>query len=226
MIVFSIPRQAQLDALQSLTGALLAIFLWVHLILVSSILLGHDAMLWVTKTMEGAFLTADGSGYPVIVSFIAAGIFGLFVIHTLLACRKMPTNYRQWQSLRQQMQTVRHADTRYWMVQAVTGIVIMFLLPPHLFVMLMQPETIGPIKSSVRIYEQGFWLLYLPLLIAAELHAAFGLYRVILKWDFFSVSLRDLRPTMGRVKNVLSAVFIVVGTAALVTYFMIGMNLR
>ncbi len=226
MYILRIPRQAQLDALQSLTGTLLAIFLWVHLILVSSILIGHDAMLWVTKTMEGAFLTPDGSGYPFIVSVIAASIFALFVVHTILACRKMPTNYRQWKSLRQQMQTVRHSDTKYWMIQAVTGIVIMFLLPPHLFVMLMQPETIGPIKSSLRIYEQGFWLLYLPLLIAAELHAAFGLYRVILKWDVFSISLRDVRPTLAMIKNVLSALFIVVGTAALVTYFMIGMDLQ
>jgi len=223
--VFSIAmtKQGQLDALQSLTGAMLALFLWVHLVLVSSILISQDAMRWVAKTMELAFLTEDGSGFPVIVSFIAAGIFALFIIHTVLACRKLPSSFMQWRKLRHQMQVVDHGDTRFWLIQAITGIVILFLLPPHLFVMLTQPDSIGPIKSSIRIYEQGFWLLYLPLLIAAEIHAAVGLYRVWLKWNLIPVNSPNFRPRLATAKNVLSCVFIIIGCAALVRYIQIGM---
>lgn len=223
MFSLAITKQGQLDALQSVTGVILALFLWVHLILVSSILISQDAMRWVTKTMELSFLTSDGSGYPIVVSLIAAGVFVLFVIHTILACRKLPLSYQQWRNLRQQMQIVRHNDTRFWLVQAITGIAILFLLPPHLFVMLTQPETIGPIKSSVRIYQHNFWLLYLPLLVAAEIHAAVGLYRAWLKWDLYPISSPNFRQRLAIVKNVLSGLFILIGCAALVRYFQIGM---
>ena len=43
------PIPARLDLVQSLTGLALALFMWTHLILVSSILLGKDAMLFVTQ---------------------------------------------------------------------------------------------------------------------------------------------------------------------------------
>ncbi len=66
-----------LDLSQSISGAVLAVFLWTHLLLVSSILLGEGAMTWVAKTMELSFLSDDGHGYPWVVSIIA-----VFPCHT------------------------------------------------------------------------------------------------------------------------------------------------
>ena len=47
---------AKLDYIQSMTGLILALFMWGHLLLVSSILLGKDVMYTVTKFLEGKMI--------------------------------------------------------------------------------------------------------------------------------------------------------------------------
>ena len=47
---------ARLDLLQGISGLLLVLFMWVHMFLVSSILLGKDAMYHVTRFLEGEYL--------------------------------------------------------------------------------------------------------------------------------------------------------------------------
>ena len=62
---------ARLDWMQSVSGLLLALFMWGHMFFVSSILLGTDAMWTVTRFFEGYFVL--GRSYPWIVSI--AGSF-------------------------------------------------------------------------------------------------------------------------------------------------------
>ncbi len=220
--------QAKLDLGQSISGLLLALFLWVHLLLVSSILISHEAMAFVAHMMEAAFLTDSGEGYPVLVSIVALVIFILIVIHAVLAMRKLPSNWRQQQKLQQHAQLIPHKDTKNWRIQAMSGVAIMFLVPAHLFIMFAQPETIGPIASSVRIESQGFWMLYLPLLIAAELHSTIGLYRLCIKWGWFTGNPADVaryRKTLNRLKQIASAAFLLLGFLTLYTYYSIGAGL-
>ena len=47
---------SRMDVVQSLSGLLLVLFIWGHMFFESSILLGKDAMLWVTKMFEGEHL--------------------------------------------------------------------------------------------------------------------------------------------------------------------------
>ena len=60
---------ARLDLAQSGTGLILGLFMWVHMLLVGSIILGKDAFDFVAKTMELAFLSDTGHGYPIAVFF-------------------------------------------------------------------------------------------------------------------------------------------------------------
>ena len=205
-----------LDISQSVSGVVLAIFLWTHLILVSSILLGAEAMTWVAKTMELSFLTADGHGYPWVVTIIAMIIAVIALVHVLVAAHKMPLNLRQQKALKQQLNVVNHGDTRLWVWQAATGVVIFLLLPVHLWLIGAAPETIGPYGSADRIWQQGVWLLYLPLLLCVELHAAIGVYRVAVKWG----AARDLnsRNRLKKIKSIISVVFILVGIASLLAF--------
>lgn len=205
-----------LDISQSVSGVVLAIFLWTHLILVSSILLGAEAMTWVAKTMELSFLTADGHGYPWVVTIIAMIIAVIALVHVLVAAHKMPLNLRQQKALKQQLNVVNHGDTRLWVWQAATGIVIFLTLPVHLWLIGAAPETIGPYGSADRIWQQGVWLLYLPLLLCVELHAAIGMYRVAVKWG----AARDLnsRSRLKKIKSIISVVFILVGIASLLAF--------
>ena len=50
---------AWLDLAQGLTGLVLVLFMWAHMVLVSSILLGEGAMYTVTKALEGQFVFTD-----------------------------------------------------------------------------------------------------------------------------------------------------------------------
>jgi len=217
--------QAKLDLWQSLSGLLLGLFLWVHLLLVSSIIISQDAMAFVAHTMEASFLTANGEGYPFLVSLVAVAIFVLIVIHAVLAMRKFPSNWRQQKKLQQHIHLMPHNDTKNWRIQAISGVAIMFLVPAHLFVMFAQPDTIGPIASSIRIESQGFWMLYLPLLIAAELHSTIGLYRLCVKWGWFMGKDTDVakrRKALNRLKQIASVSFLLIGLLTLYTYYQIG----
>ncbi|MCL1091526.1 fumarate reductase cytochrome b subunit [Shewanella profunda] len=207
---------AWLDLSQSLSGVILAVFLWTHLVLVSSILLGADAMSWVARAMELSFLSSDGHGYPWVVTCIAMGIAVLAFVHVVVALQKLPMNLHQQRALRQQMQVINHSDTRLWRWQALTGVVILLLLPVHLWLIGSAPETIGPQGSADRIWNQGVWMLYLPLLLTVELHAAIGIYRVALKWG----AARDLnsRARLRKVKTIISVVFVTVGIASLLAF--------
>ncbi|WP_076415965.1 fumarate reductase cytochrome b subunit [Shewanella sp. UCD-KL12] len=207
---------AWLDMSQSITGVILALFLWTHLVLVSSILLGGDAMTWVAGMMELNFLSADGHGYPWVVSVIAIGVAALAFIHVLVALQKLPLSLKQQIALRKQMSSIKHGDTQLWVWQAITGVIIFLLLPVHLWLIGSAPETIGPSGSAQRIWGDGVWLLYLPLLLSVELHAAIGVYRVAIKWG----AARDLnsRARMKKIKTVVSVVFVVIGVASLLAF--------
>lgn len=220
--------QAKLDFWQSISGLLLGLFLWVHLLLVSSILISQDAMAFVSHMMEASFLSKSGEGYPFLVSIISLIIFVLVIIHAVLAMRKLPSNWQQKQKLQQHIKLMPHNDTKQWRVQAISGVAIMFLVPVHLFIMFTQPETIGPIGSSVRIEAQGFWLLYLPLLIAAELHSTIGLYRLCIKWGWFigdGTDVNKRRKALTRLKHIASILFVTLGLLTLYTYYSIGLSI-
>src|SRR5690242_247796 len=79
---------ARLDVIQSASGLIIALFMWGHMFFVSSILISNDAMWKITKMFEGYFVF--GRAYPVIVSFVVAGVTALIVVHAVLALRKFP----------------------------------------------------------------------------------------------------------------------------------------
>ena len=214
---------ARLDWAQSASGLVLALFMWGHMFFVSSILLGKDAMWTVTKFFEGYFFF--GRSLPWLVSIVVAGVFGLFVVHALLALRKFPGDYRQARSFREHMNAMKHADTTLWWWQVLTGFAMFFLASVHLYVMLTRPERIGPFESADRVWSDHFWPLYLVLLFAVELHGGIGLYRLAVKWGWFGGT--DPNTTRRRLKTLkcaLTAFFLVLGLATLAAYVKIGIE--
>src|SRR5512138_3889442 len=81
---------ARLDWAQSASGLLLALFMWGHMLFVSSILVSKEAMWTITKMFEGYFIF--GKPYPGIVSAVVAAVIALIVLHAALAVRKFPIN--------------------------------------------------------------------------------------------------------------------------------------
>lgn len=212
---------ARLDLTQSITGLVLALFMWLHMAFVSSILLGKDAMWWVARMFEGSFIF--GHGLPWLVSLLVAGIVTLLVVHAMLALRKFPTDFRQARTMREHVGQMKHGDTTLWWWQAITGFSLFFLAPPHLYVMLSRPDRIGPFESADRVWSDHFWPLYLVLLFAVELHAGIGLYRLAVKWGWFAGP--DPNATRRKLKTLkwaLTVFLLVLGLATLGAYMRIG----
>ena len=214
---------ARLDVLQSLTGLFLVFFIWGHMFFESSILLGKDAMYWVTKMFEGEHIF--GKPYPLLVSWVVAIIFLLIAIHAILALRKFPANYRQYHRFHQHMGALHHSDTTLWYVQVITGFAMFFLASPHLYVVFVQPENIGPYASADRVWTGRFWILYALLLVVVHLHAGIGIYRLAIKWGPFTAS--SAQRTRGRLKLAMwciIAFFLCLGTTTLISYMKIGFD--
>ncbi len=174
---------ARLDVLQSVSGFLLVLFMWGHMAFVSTILISKDAMWWVTKMFEGQFVF--GKSYPAIVSVVVVLVSVLFVLHGVLAMRKLPASFQQYGNFTSHRKMLRHEDTTLWWVQSVTGLVLLFFATVHLYQMLMHPADIGPYESADRVWSGRWWPLYLVLLFAVEIHGGVGLYRLAVKWGWF-----------------------------------------
>ena len=214
---------ARLDLLQSLSGLALGLFMWVHMFFVSSILLGRDAMWTVARFFEGYFFF--GRSYPVMVSFVVAGVIAMIVVHAFLAVRKFPINYRQFTLFRGHMKMLQHEDTTLWFWQVLTGCALFFLAAPHVYVMLTHPELIGPFESADRVWTGNFWPLYILLLLAVEVHGGVGLYRLAVKWGWFMGKTPNVtRARLKKLKWALTVFFLALGFATLAAYIKLGIE--
>lgn len=209
------------DMAQGLSGLALALFMWVHMFMVSSILLGKDAMYFVSRMFEGEPIF--GRPYPLLVSGFAVLIFSLVVFHAFLAMRKFPSTYREYRALHRHTRSIKHPDTWLWVIQVITGFILFFLVLVHLYQLIFHPDNIGPYASSDRIWTGRFWPLYLALLFSVELHGAIGLYRLILKWGWFGVNQsKARRKRLKQAKWFITVFFLVLGLTTLAAYIKIG----
>jgi succinate dehydrogenase subunit C len=214
---------ARLDVLQSLTGLGLALFMWAHMLLVASILLGKDAMWTVARLFEGQFFF--GRPYPAIVAVIAALVITAVVVHAALALRKFPASYAQYTVFRHHARGMHHTDTTLWLWQVWTGFALFFLASVHLYAMLTRPDRIGPYASSDRVWTEFFWPLYLLMLFAVEIHGGVGLYRLAVKWGWFAgPDPARTRRRLAIAKWSITAFLLVLGLASLAAYIRIGID--
>lgn len=213
---------AKLDYIQSATGLLLALFMWGHMVFVSSILLGEDAMYAVTKMFEGEFLF--GEAYPSIVSFTAAFIFIVFIAHAFIAIRKFPGSFKEYRLFRAHMKRMKHGDTNLWFYQVFTGFMMFFLGSVHLYIIMTHPADIGPYASSDRVVSDWMAPLYLLLLLAVEFHGSIGLYRLAIKWGWFEgKNAKKSRKKLKIYKWFITVFFLTLGLLSLAAYIKIGL---
>ena len=198
---------AWLDTLQVLTGAGLVLFMWSHMILVSSVLLGEWAMDGLAYFFEATFMAQVGG--PV--------IFAVMLFHFLLAARKMPFRFSELTAFWKHSKLMRHTETWLWLVQVGTALVILVLGSIHMWTVLTDLP-ISAQKSAARI-QSGWWLvLYLFLLPMVELHVGIGFFRIGVKWGF--IKRRD-RSKMKRFENGLTLVFVAIGLLTLLRFLFI-----
>lgn len=214
---------AKLDFTQSATGAILAFFIVGHILFEASILISKDFMQSVTLFFEGYYFF--GERYPGIISFLAAFLFVVFILHALTAMRKFPAGYREYKVMSSHAKRLNHEDTSLWLIQVATGFVMLFLGSVHLYIMMTQPDQIGPHMSAQRVVGEWMAPLYFFLLLSVVSHAFIGLYRLALKWGFFEGKKpKESRKKMKVLLKVFVALYIFIGLASLAKYIEIGLS--
>lgn len=213
------PWSARADKLQSATGLMLASFLVFHLHFESSILLGKEVFFHLVQILEGGLFTDDGRGISAFTQIFSVFMLLIVVLHAAMALRRFPSQLGQWRALRGHLVCVKHKDTQAWFWQLATGFILFFLVPAHLFTMILHPE-IGPNLSAARVVQDNFWLLYALLLPAVVIHGLIGLYRVAVKWGLVSN-----RSVLRKVIKLLIIYLILLGCASLLAYVVIGLDL-
>ena len=216
---------ARLDVIQALSGLLLVLFVWCHMVLESAILLGKDAMYCVARFMEGRYLL--GADYPFLVTCAAGVILLIFIVHAALAMRKFPASYREYRAFITHMVNFRHPDTALWWLQVWTGFALFFLGSVHMIGVMTRPGDIGPYESADRIVSDWMWPVYALLLVTVHFHAGVGIYRLAVKWGL--QLWHDPETNLRRLKlarTIIIAFFILLGSASLGVYVAIGIGHR
>ena len=214
---------AKLDYLQSATGLILGLFMWGHMLLVSSILISKDFMYSITKLLEASFIFEGGN--PLIVAIVAVVVFIIFIVHAALGMRKLPGSFKQYQVMKAHANHMDHEDTKLWFIQAFTGFAMFFLGSIHLYIIMTNSDAIGPYASADRVWSQWMWPLYIFLLLAVEFHGTIGLYRLCVKWGWFDGdNPKKTRQTLKKIKKILTIFFLVLGFTTLIAYMKLGME--
>lgn len=198
---------AYLDWLQMLTGAGLVLFMWSHMVLVASVNFGPAAMNFIARFFEDTYMAQVGG--PMI---------GMtFLLHFVLAARKIPFRTAEQGAIWQHSRTLRHKDTWLWVVQAGTAMIILIMGSIHMWTVLTDLP-ITAYKSAARI-QGGFWLVfYLILLPMVELHVGIGFYRIGVKWGVIK---RGNRHGAKRVENILTGLFILIGLVTILRFMLL-----
>lgn len=166
--------RSQLDFWQAFSGALLAIFVCVHLVLEGSVVISPKITDWIGVMMEVTY-----------VAQIAAPIILLLIIfHFWIAARKMPFRAGEFEIFVNHSKALKDLDTWLWLVQIITAVIILFCSFFHVYtVMTNLPITV---KTGALRLHSGWVLFYVAFLPATILHTGIGIYRLGCKFGAIS----------------------------------------
>jgi len=164
--------EARMELLELTTGLILLGFIQFHLFAVSSIILGVDAFNRDSARMDEYYISYVG---------IALVILAIMV-HGLLAMRKAPWKFQEMRVFVQHSRRLAHLDTWAWGVQILTGLIILVLASTHIWSVLVT-WPINAATSAARI-QGGYFSNFVLLIVAGEIHAMVGLYRILVKWSW------------------------------------------
>ncbi len=198
---YRVARKAIRDEwISGLTGAVLAAFIWFHLLFESSILFGREVYDKLALLLE----------HPLPLAHLTLFVIAIvFAVHFIWASRKIPGKLRdrkrmlelgvsikksskRWkQDPKSDIRLRKHFETSLWIWQVRTGMVVLATGAFHLILITwniftdmgvvgQQPGISADI--AVNRVESGLWILYSVLMVAVVFHMAIGVYRLLVKW--------------------------------------------
>lgn len=211
-------RELRYELISGLSGVALAGFMWGHMFLVGTILTGARGFDALAGGLEDFYIAQ-----PTVIAISA-----LFVIHGVMASRKIPAQIRDRRRMRQVTGSLRaaqgsmpaHVESSLWIWQVWTGMLLLVLGSFHLVLIALDVFTdlfgltagIEAVSTQARV-AGGLWPLYALLLLGVEFHASTGLYRFAVKWGIGS---RLGRPTLRRIEHVVLFAFLGLGLLTLI----------
>jgi fumarate reductase subunit C len=220
-------RQLIYELVSGASGLVLALFMWGHVLLVGSILTGERGFDWLATMLENYYIAQ-----PTVLF-----IFALFLLHAVLAARKIPAQLEERKRIVRLSKDLQksgkepianrrpdspfqpHIESMLWIWQVRTGMVILVLGSFHLI--LIAVDVFTPLygnhaglesATTMARVSAGLWLPYALLLLCVEFHAGVGLYRLAIKWGagvFLS------RKTLHRIERFLFWTILGLGTVTL-----------
>lgn len=163
-----------LELATSVSGVALAVFMLMHMSLLSTVLIGAQTMDDLASFLERYYLVQIG----------AAPLILLAIAHVFLAARKVPTTFQQQWTLVSQMRRLNHLDTWTWAFQVLSGAALFAFVSIHLWVML----TGLPIEAAKSgDHVSGVYLWFdIPFVLLVQGHIFVGLYRIAVKWGLLA----------------------------------------
>ncbi len=208
-MITSSPRdlRSRLDFWQALSGAILALFVCVHLVLEGSVVISPEITNTIGWLMEETYVAQIAA--PIIILLI--------VFHFWIAARKMPFRAGELEIFWDHSRALKDLDTWLWLVQVFTAVVILVGAFFHVFtVMADLPITV--VESSKRLH-MGWWLFYVLFLPCTILHTGIGIYRIGVK---FGIIDKARRIFWRKVIWAAMACYLALGICALTRVWLIG----
>lgn len=166
--------RSRLDFWQAFSGAILAIFVCVHLILEGSVVISPALTDWIGEMMEITYMAQVAAPF----------ILLMILFHFWIAARKMPFRSGELQIFVSHSKTLKDLDTWLWLVQVFSAVIILFCAFFHVYtVMSNLPITV---KTSALRLHSGWVLFYVVFLPATILHTGIGIYRLGVKFGAIS----------------------------------------
>ena len=185
------------EMVQMVSGLLLVLFLWTHMVFVASILVGASSFNTLASFMDK---------YELLPVAVVAVIF-MFAAHIGAIMRHLPARWAEQKVAWRHAKLIRHKDTWSWLFQIVTGFAI--LLFAFIHIVAVSYGGISVTLTKGRIDNPGFLIFYAILLLISEYHASVGLYRIFVKWGFVN------RHRLDVVLGVISLLMVVIGFVTL-----------
>lgn len=217
-------RELFWEILSGGSGFLLTVYIWLHVFDVGSLLFGPQGFDHLAEFLEGLYIAQ-----PVVILVTL-----LFLAHAVAAARKVPARVRERRRFNRLARELAgadkgwragegaerpHGDSRLWVWQLRTGMLILVLGSFHVGLMIIDTFTAlwgerhgMEAATTMERVAAGLSWFYLALLVLLAIHASVGVYRLAIKWG---VAAGRSRPALRRFALVFGLAFLAAGSFVL-----------
>ena len=203
----SVGGKTTLDFWQAATGAFLALFVCVHLLLEGTVVVNPALTNGIAWFFEATWLT----------HMVAPLIILLIVFHFYIAARKMPFRAQELGIFVKHSKILNDFDTWLWLVQIFTAIVILLGVFYHVYAIMTDLPI--DVAGSAKRLRSGWLACYVFFLPCVILHTGIGVYRIAVK---YGVCVKRAKLMCRKWIWIVMGCYLLLGSLALARVWLLG----